>query len=446
MQKLREKKLAVETLKEAGIGLWVIEVEENKAQRLYLNDTALSMLGLEENQFSPEKLFEECLSRIRDDYKETIRPFFRRMLKESFYELQFPWRLGKKSEIILRLGAKQDMTCKKFARYEGAVRNVSKIVGIKKQMEAQREELVKSVNKEFTFYGIAGALLQDFESIYYVNIENGKYKEFIGHGSFKDFKFQTEGNDFFCESVKNIPEAVYIKDRQYVVNFIRRDNIMPSLKARKTISIRYRIVVKGKPVYYRLTAAPSVEEDKKHYIFALQNIDENVKTEKEFHEKIRVATELANTDALTGIKNRLAYERAEEKMNEEISSGKMSPFALAVFDVNNLKKTNDRFGHEAGDELIKKACHLICEAFTHSPVFRIGGDEFVAILMGADFFDREKIISRFHKNAIKNKKAKDAVVASGFADYDFNRDKKVSDVFERGDAKMYENKKKLKKK
>ena len=155
---------------------------------------------------------------------------------------------------------------------------------------------------------------------------------------------------------------------------------------------------------------------------------------------------MANSDALTGVKNRLAYERAEERMNEEIAGGTISPFAIGVFDVNNLKKTNDKYGHEAGDVLICESARLICAAFSHSPVFRIGGDEFAVILIGADFFDREKIISKFRKIASRNKKEGRAVVSSGFADFVFSTDLKVCDVFERADDKMYENKKKLKKK
>jgi GGDEF domain-containing protein len=53
-----------------------------------------------------------------------------------------------------------------------------------------------------------------------------------------------------------------------------------------------------------------------------------------------------------------------------------------MFDLNDLKHINDRYGHERGDEYIVNCCRLICQVFKHSPVFRIGGDEFVALLRG----------------------------------------------------------------
>ena len=133
-------------------------------------------------------------------------------------------------------------------------------------------------------------------------------------------------------------------------------------------------------------------------------------------------------------------------MNEEIKTGTISPFSVGVFDLNNLKKTNDKYGHEVGDELIRDAAKLICTTFTHSPVYRIGGDEFAVILIGADFFDREKIFAKFQKIISHNKKNGRVVVASGYADFVFPNDKCVGDVFEHADIQMYENKKKLKKK
>ena len=135
-----------------------------------------------------------------------------------------------------------------------------------------------------------------------------------------------------------------------------------------------------------------------------------------------------------------------EHLNEEIQAGTISPFSVAVFDVNNLKKTNDKYGHETGDTLICDAARLICTTFTHSPVYRIGGDEFAVILLGADYFDREKIFSKFKKAVSRNRKDGNVVVAGGYADFIFASDKCVADAFSRADEKMYENKKKLKKK
>ncbi len=433
-------------LNEAKIGLWKIETEEGKPQRLYANDTVYKLLGIDGSKLSPEEYYTACFDKIEPQDKANIRKAFRRMANGNFTEAQFAFYLTPKNILYFKAGGFKNNSSKKITKFEGAIRDITKLKKLEKKAERQEIKLHEYNTSEITFFGIAQALCHDFDSVYYVNIHTGKYSEYIGHGTFKSFKFATKGNDFFAESIKNIPAAVYIADQKRLVDFITKENIMPSLLARKTISIRYRIVVNGEPLFYRLTAAPSVEQDGDHYVFGIQNIEENVKQEKEYAERIRLATEMANSDALTGVKNRLAYERAEERMNEEIAGGTISPFAIGVFDVNNLKKTNDKYGHEAGDVLICESARLICAAFSHSPVFRIGGDEFAVILIGADFFDREKIISKFRKIASRNKKEGRAVVSSGFADFIFSTDLKVCDVFERADDKMYENKKKLKKK
>ena len=88
---------------------------------------------------------------------------------------------------------------------------------------------------------------------------------------------------------------------------------------------------------------------------------------------------------------------------------------------------------------------MICEVFVHSPVYRVGGDEFVVILSGDDFVNREKLLKKLRGKVLKNvNKPNSVVVASGISDYESMKDKSLADVFERADARMYENKNFLK--
>jgi diguanylate cyclase (GGDEF)-like protein len=117
---------------------------------------------------------------------------------------------------------------------------------------------------------------------------------------------------------------------------------------------------------------------------------------------------------------------------------------VAVFDVNDLKTINDTLGHEAGDEYIKSACKVICRQFTHSPVFRIGGDEFVTILKGDNYADRDALMSSFRDTIRQNQQNGKVIVASGLAVYDNSEDSSYNDVFKRADNSMYEQKRALK--
>ena len=171
-----------------------------------------------------------------------------------------------------------------------------------------------------------------------------------------------------------------------------------------------------------------------------------IKKEEEHERELSSERELARKDELTGVKNKNAYREFEENLQKKMNSkAKILPFAVVVCDINDLKKINDTLGHVAGDEHIKKACKMICEVFAHSPVYRVGGDEFVAVLSGDDFVNREKLLKKLRGKVLKNvNKPNGVVVASGISDYESMKDKSLSDVFERADARMYENKNFLK--
>ncbi|MGI5874638.1 MAG: amino acid permease [Bacillota bacterium] len=153
---------------------------------------------------------------------------------------------------------------------------------------------------------------------------------------------------------------------------------------------------------------------------------------------------MANTDPLTGVKSKHAYVEAETALNGEIQGSAAEPFAVVVCDVNGLKQVNDTLGHKAGDEYIRSAAVLICELFQHSPVFRVGGDEFVAILRGRDYDDRRDIMAKLGRKAEANIGLGEVVVAAGISDYAAGDDRTIRDVFDRADALMYRRKKELK--
>ncbi len=168
------------------------------------------------------------------------------------------------------------------------------------------------------------------------------------------------------------------------------------------------------------------------------------KREQEKERELGAAKTLAYTDPLTGVKSKTAYAEKEIEYNTAIREGTIHPFAVVVCDVNGLKQVNDTMGHKAGDEMIQTACRMICEFFKHSPVYRVGGDEFVVVLAGADFARREEIMAEFNSRVERNKKNREVVIAVGISDFETGKDKGYHDVFERADAMMYIRKKELK--
>ncbi len=153
---------------------------------------------------------------------------------------------------------------------------------------------------------------------------------------------------------------------------------------------------------------------------------------------------MANTDPLTGVRSKHAYAEKEKSMDEQIADNTAAEFAVVVCDLNNLKKVNDTFGHKAGDEYIKSASAMICEIFRHSPVYRTGGDEFVVWLSGRDYESRNALVKEIREKAAANIGSGRAVVAVGMSEFLPGTDNRMHSIFERADAEMYEEKKRLK--
>ena len=175
-----------------------------------------------------------------------------------------------------------------------------------------------------------------------------------------------------------------------------------------------------------------------------QKIEKLLYVEKIQEAELGSARQMAFTDPMTSVKNKLAYMEDVDSINHRIESGHLQNFAVAVFDVNDLKLINDTKGHDEGDTYIKTACSIICKQFKHSPVYRIGGDEFVAFLSGEDFENREELISSFNQIIEKNRAEGAAVIACGLSEFNAGTDKTFQQIFERADKQMYENKSRLK--
>ena len=227
-----------------------------------------------------------------------------------------------------------------------------------------------------------------------------------------------------------------------MIGAFTKENVLKEIKENGIFIIDYRLLIEGAPVYVSLKAALVKEKDKPQLIVGVVNIDRQVKRDQEYEYKLAIERTKANIDALTGVKNKHAYVDVESKLNRSIEEGETVDFAIAVFDVNGLKHTNDTEGHRAGDALIKSACSIICGVFKHSPVFRIGGDEFAVVAQGEDLKNLDLLVNEVAKVNEKNLASGEVVVACGAVKY--NGERSVSAVFERADSLMYENKKELK--
>lgn len=159
--------------------------------------------------------------------------------------------------------------------------------------------------------------------------------------------------------------------------------------------------------------------------------------------------DVAYYDPLTKVKNRAAYEKACEDLEEDIFN-QNARFAIVMADINNLKKVNDEFGHDRGNEYIMGVCRILSDIYKRSPIFRIGGDEFVIVLEGKDYANRDILKKTAEEELLKtagNKEAKPwnrYSAAMGMSVYVQGKDMDVETVFKRADEEMYAAKAKMK--
>ena len=212
----------------------------------------------------------------------------------------------------------------------------------------------------------------------------------------------------------------------------------------KTYDVEYRLMTKDRGYrWYRAVGKPIRRPDGSPVTYVGIFVD--ITERKEAAQNLSAARRMADTDPLTGVKNKNAYIQWEKKINAAIEKGEQEPFAVAVFDINDLKKVNDLYGHTEGDACIRAACKKICTIFDHSPVFRVGGDEFIAILSGEDYQVRKKLMNQI--NAIPSNRSKirlGETVSAGMAEYDKDKHPSILQVAEEADKAMYARKQYLK--
>ena len=330
----------------------------------------------------------------------------------------------------------------KVVRGQGKQRDYL-IIGVTNIDKQERESLaLKQKASKSELYGqIVMALAERYDALYMVDLETNHYVQYKSERVFCELSIALEGDDFFNQLKKDALSVIYKDDIPLLTAALERSVLLKELDDHGVFTFTYRLNSPDGPLFVKMVA---VYSDKKHIVISVTNIDSQIRREQKIREEASIAYEKARRDGLTGIKNKTAYGEFEAKLNKQIQSGENVKFAIALCDVNGLKTVNDTLGHIAGDEYIRSASRLVCQTFAHSPVFRIGGDEFVAILRGSDFENREKLEKEFTEAIEKNVDKHKVVVACGISVFDKEHDKDVSSVFERADALMYKNKVRMK--
>ena len=379
------------------------------------------------------------------DIEQAIYPDDRAIVREALDRKKLVKKLDRNKTVVVnyRLLQKERATyvSMRISRMTDDERYI--VIGVMDVDEQMKQRhAAERMKEERIAYARLSALTGDYLCIYVVVPETGYYREFSASASYEKLVQAKTGGDYFAATREAALSIIHPEDQNRFLSTFTRENILGEIGQHGIFTLSYRIMMDGSPLYVQLKAAIVEEKEGARLIVGIIDIDAQVRQEEKYVRRLAQARKDVNIDALTGVKNRHAYLETEERINAQIAQQRGPEFAIVILDVNDLKKVNDNDGHKAGDQYLRNACKIICDIFKHSPVFRIGGDEFAVIAQGSDYEDIETLIERVYTHNAEAKRNGGIVIACGMAKYE--ADACVAPVFERADHNMYENKSSLK--
>lgn len=157
-------------------------------------------------------------------------------------------------------------------------------------------------------------------------------------------------------------------------------------------------------------------------------------------EKTKIIKSIAVTDSMTKLNNRAGFNEELQKLRD----GELAQYGIAMFDLNGLKFFNDEYGHGMGDYYIIVCSEIIQDIFGHAgTVFRLGGDEFCAILKDLSLEQYQEKSRQMEERiaSLKNSFLENQMeVADGYARFNPKLDYDLHNTMERADKVMYEKK------
>ena len=294
------------------------------------------------------------------------------------------------------------------------------------------------------FSQVAITLIEHYDCVYYVDINTGNYTCLVPMKVMERVGAPFHGEDFFSD-LKNCTERfIHHNDLDNFSQTFDKELTKEQMSNSKSFSVIYRVLIDGKLIHMRHSVF--LCHDKEHVLCCLENIEEEFQKNELLKKNLESAKRMARFDELTGIRNKNAFKEFSKTIDLKLHKGtKDFHFGIIMCDMNDLKLINDTRGHNFGDEAIQRTSRMICDIFVHSPVFRIGGDEFVIILTDSDYENRELLLENLKAESLINKRSRSGpVVACGMAVYEPDTDDDFTKVFARADKAMYENKKEVK--
>ncbi len=241
-------------------------------------------------------------------------------------------------------------------------------------------------------------------------------------------------------SYKDFVEHIHPEDKERYLN--RFETL---LEDGIPYTLDHRIVVEtGSPRWAKFIANARINETGKIFLAygAVLDITERKMMEKTLQENEERFKQMSFHDKLTGLYNRTYFAEEMARLGSDLS--RSGPVSIISFDVDGMKVVNDTLGHQAGDDLLKAAAGIISTPFRKMDILaRIGGDEFCAVLPGADYqvaSARKNEIAKLIEAYNEKNPTVSISISLGIATSKGTEEETIYNIYQRADENMYENK------
>lgn len=411
-------------LKKANIGLWTIEMDEGCEPRMYADSSMRELLGIHE-ELTPEQTYRVWYDGIHQEHRIEVQKAVEEMSKGKHAEVQYPWSHSQYGMIFVRCGGVLDTSYQKGMRFTGVHQNVTELIHLQHRVE----EAVENEKRE---HEVLKGVASIYHTMHMIDLEENR--EYILQLSQKIREFQIDYLD--AEPAERmhatICKVISDKYREKALAFTDLPSLRTRLKDKKTI---YEDVVSRLAGWVRLCfikISENLDGEPTRVVFTTQIINDSKGREERL-------LQLSMTDELTGLYNRRAYEKdiLEMKMDNLHRN-----LRFVCVDLNRLKYTNDTFGHAAGDELICGVADCMKQSMgMYGKVYRVGGDEFEAILF-CNNETLDQIMRNFERRILAwtGNYNQELSVSKGVASAEDYQGATVFDLEKEADRRMYRDK------
>lgn len=355
-----------DTLAGARIGMWCI-IREGDVSNLYVDFTAAELVGNEE-KLSPEELFNYLIGHVAPEHLYKFAEYDASMTAGQRAEIVYPYHHPKRGTITIRCGGMLDKTYNgPGIRFRGYHQEITEYTDIINEKTKHLDEAIEKGKYE---HEVLESVARIYNSMHLIDFEKNTFTELNSIPVLSHYiqnNIEESMQDILWGFMKTTICPNYL---ERMIEFTDFSTLEKRLEYKTDISIEVKNHANNW-WGFKFIRAGEIEKSLKKVLFVSKDINES----KQREESLR---EISNTDELTRVMNRHAYENAVKELEK---SELPCDLRVIAIDLNGLKIANDTMGHEAGDELLVATAECCSRAVReYGSLYRVGGDEFTAII------------------------------------------------------------------